>query len=210
MFTGIVQELGTVKEIRASGSVHRLSVVSKHISGNANIGDSVAVNGVCLTVVGSGRNEITFEVMAESLEKTNLCRARRGEDVNLEPALRLGDKVSGHLVSGHIDGTGVIQKLKKATNTCEIRIEVPESFIKHIVAKGSIAVDGVSLTVGEVGRNWFSVYIIPHTLKSTRLKALKTRDAVNIELDLMAKYAEQSHSGTKPITEAFLREKGFI
>lgn len=209
MFTGIIQELGTVKEFRRVGSVYKVSLNSLRLSKGADIGDSIAVNGVCLTVVGVLRDEVVFEVMDESLKKSNLGKIRRGECVNLEPALKLGDKISGHLISGHIDGTGIIKRVDRAKDTGTVRIEVPQEFIKYIIPKGSVAIDGVSLTVGEVGPNWLSVHIIPHTLKSTTLNSARPGRSVNIELDLMAKYAMQLKPKKSAVTEDFLREKGF-
>ena len=210
MFTGIIQELGKVKELKRQKGIPRLSIASIELSKDANIGDSISVNGVCLTVVSSKKDELAFDVMDETLAKTNLGRLRRGDAVNLEPPLKLGDRLNGHILSGHIDGTGVIKSVVNRSNACEIRIGFPIRLKKYIVPKGSVALDGVSLTVAEVGQDWFLAHIIPHTLSSTRLGCVKVGDAVNMESDLMAKYAESNVSGDRGISEDFLKEKGFI
>lgn len=210
MFTGIVRELGIVKELKRTGDIHRLSIVANDVSKDAAVGDSISVNGVCLTVVKAGGNELVFEIMDESLKRSNLGRLRKNDRVNLEASLKLGDRLGGHMVSGHIDMTGTIKKIARSGQTCEIRIEFPPEFKRYIVPKGAIAVDGVSLTVGEVGGNWFSVYIIPHTLKFSRFGLAKIRDSVNIELDLLAKYTQNMASKDRGVTEALLKEKGFI
>lgn len=210
MFTGLIQGLGEVKEIKRAKGVNRLSVIAGDLCKNAGVGDSVSVNGACLTLVKSGGNELVFEIMDESLKKTNLSRLRAGDRVNLEPSLRLGDKVGGHLVSGHIDGIARLRSVSASGQTRRFQIGLPREFMRFIVPKGSIAVNGVSLTVGEVGPDWFAVHIIPHTLKSTTFSSAKAGDSVNIELDLAAKYAQKVVRKDETITENFLKERGFI
>jgi len=191
MFTGIIQEIGKVKDIHRVGNVYRLSIISEKLPKETKIGDSIAINGVCLTAVETRHSDLVFEVMDESIRKSNLGRLKRGASINMEPSLKLGDKLSGHMLSGHIDTTGRIRRIIKEKANSKFIIAYPPQFKRYIKPKGSIALDGVSLTVGEVGSDWFSVYIIPHTLKYSRLGFVKVGDAVNIEVDILAKYAQK-------------------
>lgn len=209
MFTGIIEELGKVKDLKRRGDVSRLTVLAKDITRNVDTGDSIAVNGACLTLVEFTKDELTFEVMNETLSKTTIGTLRRNDSVNLEPSLKLGDKLSGHILSGHIDTVGKVKKIVKSSKTCQIEISFPVQLRKYIAPKGSIALDGVSLSVGEVGRDWFSVYLIPHTLKLTRFNSLKSRNPVNIEVDLIARYVQGMISHKEGITDDFLKRKGF-
>jgi len=209
MFTGIIEELGKVKDLKRSGDISKLTVLAKDIIRNADIGDSIAVNGACLTLIEFTRDELTFEVMNETLSKTNIGTLHRNDSVNLEPSLKLGDKLSGHILSGHIDTVGTVKKIVKSSKTCKIEISFPVQLRKYIAPKGSIALDGVSLSVGEVERDWFSVYLIPHTLKLTRFNSLKSRNPVNIEVDLIARYVQGMISHKEGITDDFLKRKGF-
>ncbi len=210
MFTGLIKEIGSVVEIKRTGDVHALVINAGDIVKDASVGDSIAVNGVCLTVVKAGKDSVAFEIMDESIKKSNLASLTKSSPVNLEPSLKIGDKLGGHFVTGHIDTVGTIKKILKSRDTSEIQISFPAEFRKYLAPKGSVAIDGISLTLGEVKESYFSVHIIPHTLKSTRLAVLKAGEAVNIEFDLMAKYAQNPLNKPKGITHGFLAEHGFM
>lgn len=188
MFTGIVEEMGLVEGLKRISDVYRLTVRSNAVSEDGKIGDSICVNGVCLTVVERKGNSISFDIIQETIRRTNLGILKRNNLVNLERSLRLQDRISGHFVTGHIDGVGRIEKRFSASkDTClEVCVEPDAAF--YIAHKGSIALDGVSLTVGEVMGTKFRVYLIPHTLKVTNLGQKRIGDAVNIEVDILAKY----------------------
>lgn len=189
MFTGIIEELGIVKRISRSGNLILLEISALKVSEAVKIGESVSVNGVCLTVVKAGNNSISFEVMAETFKITNLGVLRINEKVNLESSLRLGDRVSGHFVLGHIDCLGIIRKRGMISGNMAFEIAVPVEFTKYCLPKGSVAVDGISLTIQEKKAGFFSIYIIPHTLKNTTLSFKGPSDKVNVEFDMLAKKA---------------------
>lgn len=195
MFTGIIKELGRVSQISGLGRTYRLSVESKDIITSAATGDSVAVNGVCLTVTEKDKKALHFDVMGETLKRTNLSKIKYGDLVNLEDALKAGGSISGHFVSGHIDCTGRIKDISKSANDVSVEVTFPESYSNLVVEKGSIALDGISLTVGKALRGSVTVYIIPHTLKMTTLGSKRPGDDVNIEFDIISKYvAKQAFS----------------
>lgn len=214
MFTGIIEELGVVEKIsRSSGpAVFTVKTLGAEILCGLKRGDSVSINGVCLTVVKIGRENFSVEAIRETLNRTNLGSVKEGEKVNLEGALVSGGKVSGHFVTGHVDGIGTIKIRKEEKGESLLEIKASEDILDGIVLKGSVAVDGVSLTVAGVKDNSFSVYLIPHTAQVTTLGAKKTGDKVNLETDMLGKYAAK-YSGcqkTSKITERFLKDKGFI
>ena len=188
MFTGIIKELGKVHRISGLGGIYRLSVEAKDIAGGLNIGDSVAVNGVCLTLTGKDRNALDFDVMGETFKRTNISKLRIDESVNLEGALRAGDPLGGHFVTGHIDCVGRIKEIRRMSDNYSIGVVFPEKYKKLVVEKGSIALDGISLTVGSVGDGKTIVHIIPHTLKVTTLGSKRPGDEVNMEFDIIGKY----------------------
>ncbi len=187
MFSGIVEELGQVKKISRSGNYAVLETKSAVASQDTKIGDSIAVNGVCLTVIQKKDDCLSFEVMPETLKITNLGLLKIGDKVNLERALKIGNRLSGHFVSGHVDCLGVIRKKSLVSGNLAFEIAIEQKFIANIILKGSIAVDGISLTVAVKKSNTFSVYIIPHTLKNTTLGFKGPSDRVNIELDILMK-----------------------
>ncbi|MCX5668362.1 MAG: riboflavin synthase [Candidatus Omnitrophica bacterium] len=189
MFTGIVKELGLVRRISGLGGVYKLSVEAKDIAGGLNIGGSVSVNGVCLTLTGKDKSFLDFDVMSETFRRTNISKLKIGESVNLEPALRAGDPLGGHFVTGHIDCVGRIREIRRASDNYSIEVAFPWEYKKFVVEKGSIALDGISLTVGSVGDGKTIVHIIPHTLKVTALGSKRPGDEVNIEFDIIGKYA---------------------
>ncbi|MEM4230969.1 MAG: riboflavin synthase [Candidatus Nitrosocaldus sp.] len=191
MFTGIVKCMGIVEDVRMSeseGSAMTITVDIKEIASRVGIGDSIAVNGVCLTVVALEGSRAKFNLVGETIARTNLGMLKRGDSVNLEPSLRVGDSIDGHFVLGHIDGTGRIVERREERDQVIMSIEVPNALMRYIAVKGSIAVDGVSLTVVSIKGNRFSVALIPHTLQVTTLGIKREGDTVNIEVDMIARY----------------------
>lgn len=190
MFTGIIEELGIVKSVSKKGDLRVLAVKADKIIEGIEIGDSVAVSGVCLTIVNIDKDILSFELLSETANITNLCKLTIGEKVNLERALKVGDRLSGHFVTGHIDCLGVIRnKTFFSKNLC-FEIAVSVEFLKFIVPKCSVAVDGISLTIQAKKAGSFSVYLIPHTIKNTTLGFKGPSNKVNIEFDILAKYAK--------------------
>lgn len=210
MFTGIVKELGLVRRLDARGSLYSLDISCPGICENAGIGDSVSVNGVCLTVARKTPGLLHFDVMAETIRRTALAGLGNQEAVNLESSLKVGGGLDGHFVLGHIDCVGTVREIFRKGDEFTMRIAFSGDFDQLVVEKGSIAIDGVSLTVGEARRGVFSVYIIPHTLKETTLGSKKSGSSVNIEFDIIGKYiAKLNNAKRSGITEGFLQEKGF-
>ena len=211
MFTGIIQELGLVQGIRSVDNVYRLDICSKNIYKDASVGDSVAVNGVCLTVRAKMKDILSFDVMAETIRKTSFAGLKNKDKVNLEGSLKANGTLGGHFVSGHIDCVGNIKNVDKGRYEFIIRIDFPDKFNRLIVEKGSIAVDGVSLTIGGIGMNTLDVYLIPHTLRSTTLNTKNAGDMVNLEFDILGKYIarQRASCAQSRISEEFLRKKGF-
>ena len=202
MFTGIVAELGEVAGIEQRGDAARLTI--RGSTEGVSPGDSIAVNGVCLTVAGLLNGTFTADVMGETLDRSSLGSLRAGAPVNLEQSVRLADRLGGHLVQGHVDGTGTIISRSPAEHWDQVRISLPASISRYVVHKGSIAVDGISLTVsalgpppenGPDGDSWFEVYLIPETLKRTTMGTRQPGEVVNLEVDVIAKYVERLLSG---------------
>jgi riboflavin synthase len=191
MFTGIIEGSGRIADIRSAGQGSHMTIGTDLALDDVKIGDSIAVNGACLTVVRFDRTRFTVDVSPETLTKTTLRRKRIGDSVNLERALRLSDRLDGHLVSGHIDGMGELSERKASGNAVLMTFAIPETLSRYVVEKGSIAIDGVSLTINRRDRRSFEVSIIPHTAKETTLVRLKIGDAVNIETDMIGKYVER-------------------
>jgi len=197
MFTGIVRELGRVHNISGLGSVYKLSIETKDIAKGLEIGDSVAVNGACLTLVEKNKNVLTFDVMAETLRKTSLGKLRINDAVNLEESLRAGAFIGGHFVAGHVDCVGRIKDIRRFSGEISIDITFPEEYSHLVVQKGSITLEGISLTVGKISKNCMTVYIIPHTLKVTTLGVKKAGDDINIEFDTIGKYVAKLFEKTR-------------
>lgn len=187
MFSGIIEQLGQVVELRKKGKLFRLKIATKEVIRDLKIGDSVSVNGVCLTLVAQNAQFLEFDVLNETATKTNLGILKIGERVNLERALKTGDRISGHFVNGHVDCLGIIRKKIYKNDNLLINISFPDKFTKLVVNKGSIAVDGISLTIVENYSNTFGIYIIPHTLKNTTLNFKGPSNTVNLEFDILAK-----------------------
>ena len=189
MFTGIIEEMGIVKSIKSKV----ITIEANKIFDDLKLGDSVSVNGTCLTVSSFSNKIFNADITSETLSRTNLGDLKSGFKVNLERALTLNGRLGGHIVSGHIDGVGIIKNISKKSEDIELVIEVPTNLMKYIIEKGSVAVDGISLTIAKVdnNKNNFSVAIIPHTLKETVLYYKKAGDKVNIENDIIGKYVER-------------------
>ena len=193
MFTGIVEEIGTVREAARKGDLTRLAVTAAVACAGRDVGASVAVNGVCLTVVARASDELVFELGPETLARTALGRLATGHRVNLERPLRFGGALGGHLVLGHVDGIGTVQAVTRVESTARVRITVGDPTLAPLlIPQGSVAVDGVSLTVAALAATTFEVMLIPHTLAATTLDALVVGQAVNIETDVIGKYVVRS------------------
>jgi len=212
MFTGMIEELGTVKRVEKSAGRYRFEVEAKSLADGVKIGDSVSVNGVCLTAVKKDKDILAFDVMEETARRTTLVALSEGARVNLEQALKATGRMGGHFVLGHIDCVGAIKEIEKRGDNVSIAIESPAEFKHLAVEKGSIAIDGVSLTIGGLKEGGFKVYLIPHTLDVTTLGLKKRGDGVNLEFDIIGKYVAALAAPGNPgrITEGFLKEKGFI
>jgi riboflavin synthase len=211
MFTGIIQELGSVQNIDRVGNIYKLDIRSNIIYKDVRIGDSVAVNGVCLTATAKKKDVLSFDMMAETIRNTNFAGLKSNDKVNLERPLKAGETLDGHFVLGHIDCAAVIKNIRKIGDDFMINIAFPDGFDRLVVEKGSIAVDGVSLTISHAGKGTLDVHIIPHTLKSTTLNIKKSGDTVNLEFDILGKYiAKARDAGSQSrISEEFLRSNGF-
>jgi len=186
MFTGIVEELGTVLSSRE----RRLAVTCSLVASDSEVGSSVAVNGVCLTVVERARDRLSFELSEETLARTSLGRLSEGDPVNLERPLSLADRLGGHLVQGHVDGLGTIEAIDPEEGGATLTVRMPDALARYVVEKGSVSVDGVSLTVTWTDGTRFSVALIPHTLEATTLGRVVAGNPVNLEVDVIAKYVE--------------------
>ena len=220
MFTGLVAELGTVQRLARQGNSYHLTVGAKKTLQNLKIGDSVAVNGACLTVVRMGDSCFTADVMPETVRLTNIGSLQPGSRVNLERTLRLCDGLDGHIVSGHVEGLGTISEQRPEGIAVVVTIATPPELLKYIIKKGSIAIDGISLTVTEVTDTSFSVSLIPHTAKETTLGFKKVGDSVNLETDILGKYVErmltwnnaakEQASPADALDKKMLLENGFL
>lgn len=216
MFTGIVEEMGKIVRVEKGAKSSRLTVSGDKIFSDLKLGDSVATNGVCLTVTSFSKGIFTADVMNETLKRSNLGELRQGSMVNLERAMIAKGRFGGHIVSGHIDGTGVITKIEQDDIAVWYTIRADRKIMKYIIEKGSVAIDGISLTIAKVTDNDFSVSLIPHTAKETVLGYKKTGDTVNLENDVVGKYIEhflsfkeEPETKSSGITKEFLLKAGF-
>jgi riboflavin synthase len=210
MFTGIIQGLGTVRKMTRQGQDAVIGVQTLLPLNDLKKGDSIAVNGVCLTITELSDQDFSADVSAETLARTNLQSLKAGERVNLEKALRLTDFLGGHIVLGHVDGSGRISERTQKSGSIVFAVTVEEGLGRTIVEKGSIAVDGISLTINRFAGGRFYVNIIPHTIENTTLAFKKVGDTVNIETDILGKYVEKLLQPGGRIDMAFLREHGFV
>ncbi|REK12401.1 MAG: riboflavin synthase [Planctomycetota bacterium] len=198
MFTGLVQALAEVRDVQAEGLGKRLCVAAREIAAQAAIGDSIALNGCCLTVVALDGETLSFEAGPETLARTNLGELKPGSELNLEPSLRVGDTLGGHFVTGHVEGLATLDARNDEGEWSTFWFRFPPELGRYIVSKGSVAVDGVSLTLVEVEADRFSVALIPHTIAATTLGKLCPGDRVNLETDLLAKYAQKQLDTAQP------------
>lgn len=199
MFTGIIEEVGRVAAFKAEAEAWRLIIAADTVRADAALGDSIAINGCCLTIVAIEAGHLHFDVLEETRRLTNFTAFRPGETVvNLERSLRFGGKVGGHFVTGHIDTTGTVVVCEPRGKDHYLRVRVPDDLTRYIVHKGSIAIDGISLTIAEVTDTEFAVWLIPHTMLATNLHARRVGEAVNLEFDLLAKHIEKLASYRTP------------
>jgi riboflavin synthase len=215
MFTGLVEEIGRVQSVTKSTKSARITIKASKVLEEAKLGDSISTNGVCLTVTEYSSGSFSVDVMAETMRRSNLHILSPGDEVNLERALRLGDRLGGHMVSGHIDGMGTIANYENEDNAVWVTIETSPEILRYIVQKGSIAIDGISLTVAYVDDRVFKVSIIPHTRDITTLLRKKVGDVVNLECDMVGKYIDKLLQSREqaPVKSGidmnFLSEHGF-
>lgn len=212
MFTGIIEQTGTVKWLKSTAGKGILAISLEGCPPDIKTGESIAINGACLTLSNYHSNMLSFDIMIETLAKTNLGHLNPGEIVNIERSLKVTDRLGGHIVSGHIDGTGRIKKIKKEKEFV-LSISASSDIITYLIPKGSIAIDGISLTIVDLKKDWFSVHIIPHTLKTTNLRFSKEGDILNLEADIIGKFVHRYLTGKqqKPasLTKELLAEYGF-
>ena len=197
MFTGLIEELGKIESVKPISGGKTLTISAEKILSGINTGDSISVNGVCLTVTKFSARNFTVDAVGETLNKTTMNELRIGDNVNLEPALRLSQKLGGHIVQGHVNGVGEISELKKPGENYSLSVIVPSALEKYLVKEGSIAIDGISLTIADTTNNKCTFSIIPHTWLNTNLNTKKIDDKVNIEIDIIAKYVEKLLAGGK-------------
>ncbi len=220
MFTGIVESLGTIKAINLNSDGARVVVGSGHLDlSDVKLGDSIATNGICLTVVAFDNNSYSADVSSETLTRTGFAHYKMGQQVNLEKAMLATSRFGGHMVSGHIDGVGKILNIAKVGNSNEYWIELPENLQQYIAEKGSITIDGVSLTVNSVNTDRFRLTIVPHTTEQTIISSYQVGQVVNLEVDLIARYIErllfcreqrESQNSNSGISKELLMQSGFI
>jgi len=220
MFTGLIEEIGRISKIKKGANSYQFSIEAKTILSDLKLGDSVATNGACLTVVEQTSSGFTVDIMAETVKLTNFSKMKLGDIVNLERAMRLSDRLGGHLVSGHIDGIGKISKIKKEDIATIINITAPQELLNKMLNKGSIAIDGISLTIIDVNNSEFQVSIIPHTSQETTLLKKSIGDFVNLETDMIGKYVLRflnpdkkenlNQAKASKVSMEFLAENGYL
>lgn len=212
MFTGIVEEIGTIKEFAKSGNSALIVVECKKILENTQVGESIAIDGVCQTVTKFDASSFSAQVSSETLKVTTFANLKKGDKVNLERALSVNGRFGGHIVTGHIDGLAKVKNIQKLSEFYNIKFEIPQDLARYVAKKGSVTLNGISLTVADISGNEFSVAVIPHTFTNTTLNYLKTGDFVNFEVDILAKYVEKilSTGNNRAIDENFLKENGFF
>jgi len=217
MFTGIVEEMGAVTLMEKTLAGTRMSILASTVMSDLTIGDSVSINGTCLTVVAKGERDFVVEVSPETLSVTTLGGWTPGTPVNLERAMKLNERIGGHLVAGHVDGVGTVRGRQQEGNAIFFTIEAPSEILRYCVLKGSITVDGISLTINDLADHSFNVAIIPHTAKVTTLGLKQVNDTVNLESDLIGKYVErllqersQLPKTTPIIDKDYLQKRGLL
>lgn len=214
MFTGIIEEVGQIQAIKPGVLSAQLIIKANVVLGDVKLGDSIAINGVCLTVTHYDQNSFRVDAVPETMKRSNLGNLKAGDHVNLERALAVGDRLGGHMVSGHVDATGTILHIEKEENAVWYTIEMDSEMIKYLIPKGSVAVDGISLTVVDVEKHKFTLSVIPHSLANTTLVEKVKGDNVNIECDMTAKYIDRFLSWKteekKDVSMDLLRRNGFL
>ncbi len=212
MFTGLVEEKGRVVRVQPGSSGLRLTIEARVVAEGTAVGDSIAVNGVCLTAVSVSGSALEFDAVRETVERSTLGGLKPGDPVNLERALRAGARMGGHMVLGHVDGLGIIRETRRAGGETIFRFEAPQEIMRFVVEKGSIAVDGISLTIADCGHDWFSVAVIPHTLGATTLGGGSVGGRVNLETDIIGKYVQKflGRSDSDDRLMGLLEKGGFL
>src|SRR5512139_1353074 len=214
MFTGIVENKGKVLKVEHRGEMKRLTLDVPFDLTEMQLGDSININGVCLTVVEKRGRAVSVDLSLESLQRTTLARVKEADQVNLERALRLSDRLGGHIVTGHIDGIGTIIERRIEGNSLYLKVRIPQAVTPYVVQKGSIAIDGISLTVNEFREDWIRLTLIPYTLEKTTLVKKKVGEEVNVEADILGKYVERvldrGRGSPKGIDLSFLKQHGFF
>jgi riboflavin synthase len=216
VFTGLIEEIGILKEANKGAKSAQLTISANKVLQDIKLGDSISTNGVCLTVVRFSSSSFTVDVMPETMRRSNLKNLKPGNKINLERALKLGDRLGGHIVSGHIDGVGLVRAIEEEDNATWVTIEAESEIMRYIIEKGSIAIDGTSLTVAYVDNKAFKVSIIPLTRDETTLLSKKVGDEVNLECDMVGKYIERftmfnkDNDNRREINMDFLKENGFV
>jgi riboflavin synthase len=216
MFTGIIEGIGEIKSIKRRDENASFEIEVDFDLGDANVGDSIAIDGCCLTLTSRLGNHFWADLSDETLRISTLGGLNVGDKINVERALRVGDKMGGHMVQGHVDGVGKVVSFQDVGESKELKIQVPQKLMRYIVDKGSLAIGGISLTVNEIKADVASIRVIPHTIKSTTLNGKKPGDALNLEVDIIGKYVEklkfpgsQEYREESKITEEFLKKHGF-
>lgn len=217
MFTGIIEGFGTIKSLSGSGEGKKMSIESDFELDDTRIGDSIAVNGACLTAVKLSGRIFEVDISPETMEKSTFKSAKPGDRVNLERALKVSGRLDGHIVSGHIDGIGIVSSVEERSNAIIITVSAPANIMKYVIEKGSVAVDGTSLTINSCGENFFSLAVIPHTKNLSTIGSKKVGSRVNLEADVVGKYIEKLITGKRPSSEKkaglsidFLKDNGFL
>jgi riboflavin synthase len=214
MFTGIIEHLGKVKQVKLQADSAIIVIDIGPLSDDVSPGDSIAINGACLTVTQIKDSAVYFDVSTETLNMTAIGKLKISDKVNIERSLKMGDQLGGHFVTGHVDGVGVINKVENEPGQCTVWFSASETLINMMIKKGSVAIDGISLTIVEIREGLFSVALIPYTLELTTLGFKKVGEKVNLETDMLGKWVKRilttNDSTTSGVTEAMLKEKGFL
>ena len=214
MFTGIVEEIGKIEKATPIAGGLKLKINAAKILEDINVNDSICINGVCLTVTETGQNYFLVDAVGTTLEKTTFSNAQKNDSVNLERSVKLNDRLGGHLVQGHVNGIGQITEIKKLGENYLVKISISAELERYLIKEGSIAINGISLTIAKLEKNVISISIIPHTWQNTNLKEKNIKDNVNVEVDILAKYVEKllsksNSSSEKNISEGWLKELGY-
>lgn len=214
MFTGLIEEIGKIKKISTINGGISIDITASKISDDLKVNDSVAVNGVCLTVVKGVADYFTVQAVGETLKKTTLVGLKENQVINLERALKLSDRLGGHLVQGHVNGIGTVSNIRKLGENYFLEVEIPHNLTKYLIDEGSIAIDGISLTIAKLTGSKVGVSVIPHTWKNTNLNSLNTGSKVNIETDVIAKYIEKllynkNQNDSEPFSQKWFEDMGY-